>query len=146
MSREHPNVLKTVAVFDALVLMSPALIKGKLLLQELWEKKLEWDDKLFENDKIKWSSVLSDIKFVSSVTVPRCVVQCNNENTINELICFCNASGKAYSGTVYLWQTVDGVTSVELVFAKARLAPVKEFEIRTVGHCEWHVEFGIREQ
>lgn len=54
------SVLKAVAsVFDPLGLMSPALIKGKLLLQELWEKKLEWEDELFENDKIKWSSVLN---------------------------------------------------------------------------------------
>lgn len=66
---------------------------------------------------------------MSSVTVPRCVIQCNDENTINELICFCDASGKAYPATVYLRQTVDGVTSVELVFAKVRLAPVKGLSI-----------------
>jgi len=39
------NITSNVAkVFDSLGFLSPATIKMKILLQRLWELKLEWDD------------------------------------------------------------------------------------------------------
>ena len=46
------QVLKQIAsVYDPLGLFCPVTLQGKLFLQELWNKKLSWDDKLSSKDK-----------------------------------------------------------------------------------------------
>ena len=46
------QVLKQIAsVYDPLGLFCPVMLQGKLFLQELWNKKLSWDDKLSSKDK-----------------------------------------------------------------------------------------------
>ena len=40
------NVLKQLAsIYDPLGLFSPIVLRGKLLLQSMWIKKFDWDDK-----------------------------------------------------------------------------------------------------
>ena len=46
-----------------------------------------------------------------------------------KLFCFTDASAKAYSATVYLYSTVDETSNVNLVFSKARVAPIKQLSI-----------------
>ena len=44
------NVLKKIAtVFDHLGLISPAIIKGKMLLQMLWSRGYDWDDEVYDD-------------------------------------------------------------------------------------------------
>ena len=41
------NVLKEIAsVYDPLGLLCPVILRGKVLLQNLWKKLLEWDNEL----------------------------------------------------------------------------------------------------
>ena len=57
----HPtkrSVLKEIAaVFDPLGLFSPILLKGKLFLQSLWCKHLDWDDSIENEDSKQWSTI-----------------------------------------------------------------------------------------
>jgi len=49
------SILSTIAkLFDPLGFLSPVIIVGKLLIQELWSIKLDWDDFLPDYVKNKW--------------------------------------------------------------------------------------------
>ena len=43
-----------------------------------------------------------------------------------ELLCFCDASSKAYGTTIYLRCQENGQTITNLIFSKSRIAPLKE--------------------
>lgn len=47
----------------------------------------------------------------------------------HKLFCFTDASAKAYSAVVYLYSSVNGKATVNLVFSKARVAPAKQLSI-----------------
>ncbi|XP_052771144.1 uncharacterized protein LOC128210829 [Mya arenaria] len=49
------NVLKQLAsVFDPLGLFSPVLLKGKVLIQKVWSKHLDWDESFDNEDASEW--------------------------------------------------------------------------------------------
>ncbi|XP_045165238.1 uncharacterized protein LOC123529096 [Mercenaria mercenaria] len=120
-------ILKVIAsVFDPLGMYTPTLLKGKLLLQDLWKKSLSWDD-VIEDEKIKesWSEIISDVSKISKFSFQRCLSMKHEEHITYTLLCFCDASLKSYATTIYLHQKSSNMVKVDLVFAKLRLAPVK---------------------
>jgi len=127
------SILKEVAgIFDPLGLFSPIVVRGKLLLQELWKEHLDWDDKIQVGILPKWFSVQSELKNITEHKVPRSIL-INTENKIDEvkfrLLCFCDASARAYAAAVYLHQISGNNSKVDLIFSKTRLAPLKGMTI-----------------
>ena len=125
------TTLKDVAeVFDPLGLFSPVTIQGKVLLQDLWKKRLSWDDQLNDEDCSRWRTIHSELMRITECLIPRSIaMECLQQDTRCKLLCFCDASSSAYAAAVYLHQISDGVSKCNLVFAKTRLAPVKEMTI-----------------
>lgn len=65
------SILKKVAgIFDPLGLFSPIVVRGKLLLQELWKEHLDWDDTIHVGILPKWFSVQSELKNITEHKVP----------------------------------------------------------------------------
>jgi len=58
-----------------------------------------------------------EIECISMVTIPRFI---GNSNC--QLLCFCDASTKAYASVIYLSSDAD----VNFLFSKERLAPIKK--------------------
>ncbi|XP_053380514.1 uncharacterized protein LOC128548907 [Mercenaria mercenaria] len=124
-------ILKQIAsVFDPLGL-SPVLLKGKILLQTIWKRKFDWDDPLEEIDILDtWSSVKKNLEEITAFSFSRSMaVYTCRQNTEYTLLCFCDASADAYATSIYLHQKGESDTQVNLVFAKSRLAPLKEITI-----------------
>ena len=125
------SVLREIAsVFDPLGLFSPVLLQGKVFLQSLWSKHIEWDDEISSEDLAVWSSISSNIDGLSDISIKRCIATNDIENIQQYLVCFCDASSYAYAASVYLVQ-INGEqeSKPDLIFSKTRLAPLKRITI-----------------
>ena len=115
-------------VFDPLGLLSPFVIKTKILFQTLCKSKLEWDSTLEGEMLHQWKHLLEEYDTVSEISIPRCYVLLG-ENTIvsQQLHGFSDASVRAYAAVVYLrTEYENGHVRVCLVSSKTRVSPLKE--------------------
>ena len=66
------NVLSAIAsLYDPLQFLAPFVIRAKILMQEIWTAGLDWDDILPSHLKAKWTTWVSELTDLSSVTIPR---------------------------------------------------------------------------
>ena len=103
--------------FDVLGWFSPAIIKIKILLQQLWELKVGWDDLIPQQVHDAWLQWRSELKLLSSKHIPRCYYPRGIHIASRSLQGFCDASENAYAGVVYL-RTVDSDWSCVLYHVK----------------------------
>ena len=67
------GVLSTVSsLFDPLGFLSPFVFSAKILLQELWRKKLPWDQEIPEPYLTQWRRWLEQLPHVITIEIPRC--------------------------------------------------------------------------
>ena len=123
-------ILKDLAsVFDPLGFVSPVLLWGKVLLQELWSKGQHWDDELDANEIERWLHIKVSLADITDVLLPRCIAMKTERYITYNLTCFCDASAKAYATAIYLHQEMENHAKADLVFAKSRIAPIKQTTI-----------------
>ena len=125
-------VLKQIAsVYDPLGLFSPVTLQGKLFLQKLWIKRLDWDESLSCQDKIEWNKIRKELAKLTICIFPRYIglngTKCDQVSY--RLLGFCDASKHAYAAVVYLHQRKGDSCRVNLVFSKLSLAPSKTVSI-----------------
>ena len=120
-------------VFDPLGLVSPFVLRAKVLVQRLWAMKAEWDQPLSGGELLEWNSWLADLRCLEQVEVPRCYKQ-GAEVSVTEPRCqlhvFCDASETAFGAVAYFRLTsTDGVHTTCLVMSRTRLAPLKKLTV-----------------
>ena len=122
-------VLKTTAsTFDPLGLVSPIIVYPRTIIQELWSKKLDWDDPIELCDCEKWEQGLKNILEVPKLEFNRWIQ--DRPNSGIELHVFCDSSERAYAAAVYSRVNSDGGEIVtNLVMTKARVSPLKNESI-----------------
>ena len=52
-------------------MLTPFTINMKIFMQNLWEKGLDWDDKLDDKDKETWKKMTRGLDKLSSIQIPR---------------------------------------------------------------------------
>ena len=121
------NVLKILSSFyKPMRLIQPMIIIGlKILMQNICQEKLDWDDILSED----WHDCLTRLgKMGSAETHCRFEIG-NNTNPVvkREFQGFCNASLNGCGACIYV-KTIykSGKVSVKLLSSKSRLAPLKQ--------------------
>ncbi|XP_060588234.1 uncharacterized protein LOC132743696 [Ruditapes philippinarum] len=119
---------QTSKLYDPLGLLSPVTVRAKLLVQDLWKKKFDWDTPLPVDIINTWTDLSIDLNSVIQTKFQRPYFP-TTENTANSadfnLHVFVDASARAYGAVAYL---TSGHTST-IVFAKNRVAPVKEITL-----------------
>jgi ribonuclease HI len=123
------SILSVVSsIYDPLGLISPFVLVGKLLLQELCQKPdIGWDDPVPSSIEDKWKQWCLDLSDLALIKVPRCFKPQDFGNSVRiELVVFSDASFTGYGSLVYLrQQNSDGMISTSLIVAKSRVAPLK---------------------
>ena len=109
---------------------APTILEAKLFIQELWIDKLQWDIELSKEKLSKWNHICENLESISTYHIPRYLgIKSSNHHVTYSLVCFCDASAKAYAATVYLHQDSSGNCKADLIFSKTRLAPHKSVTI-----------------
>ena len=127
------DVAKT---FDALGWFSPSTIKAKILMQQLWELKVDWDDSVPDEIHDAWLQWRNELHLLSQKAIPRCYFDKKSQVLSTEIHGFSDASELAYAAVVYL-RTTDAFnyTHISLVMSKSRVAPIKRLTIPRLELC-----------
>ena len=120
----------TASVFDPLGLLSPFVIRLKILFQVLCCRGVEWDSPLEGKHLKQWNSLTAEFNILNQVRVPRCYFCKESKPVIREIHGYSDASEQAYAAVLYL-RTIgcDGTVITRLIASKTRVAPVKRQSI-----------------
>ncbi|XP_068247720.1 uncharacterized protein [Palaemon carinicauda] len=123
------SILSVIAkIFDPLGLISPYVMYGKILFQELWKLGLTWDQEMPSELKLKFQRWLLSSQHFRNYQIDRCYFSQKAWGKLShmELHGFGDASEKGYGACVYLRVPVEnGSYQVSLVSSKSRVAPIK---------------------
>ncbi|GFT16534.1 integrase catalytic domain-containing protein [Trichonephila clavipes] len=119
------SVISTIArIFDPLGLIGSVITRAKILLQSLWQLKLDWNDPLLSNLVSYWKSFIDALESINCLDIPRYCLQDKSIRT--ELHGFSDSSKKAYGAALYLrCINTSGEISVRLLCSKSKVAPLK---------------------
>jgi len=119
------------SVYDPLGFVSPFILSAKILLQDLCRKKLNWDDKIPDEDLQRWKSWLETLPKLEQFSVDRCFKPPDFGEVISsQLHYFSDASEVAYGAVAYLrLVNASGVVHCSFVIGKSRLSPLKPVTI-----------------
>ncbi|XP_076298317.1 uncharacterized protein LOC143217663 [Lasioglossum baleicum] len=116
-------------LFDPLGWAVPVVITAKILIQQLWKLKCDWDDPLPVEFQTQWERYRSLLHHLESAHIPRWTGQ--TADTVDvQLHGFSDASSVAYAAVLSLRVvSSDGSITVSLLMAKSKVAPVKTISI-----------------
>ncbi|XP_071578375.1 uncharacterized protein [Temnothorax nylanderi] len=121
-------VLSEVAqIFDPLGLASPIVIKAKMLLQELWLHKLQWDEPLPSQLSSRWLTIRKELTRLTKLSIPRWYNTWSTSSV--EFHGFSDASQLAMAAVVFITVHGSNGATISLVCSKTKVAPLKRLTI-----------------
>ncbi|XP_058827829.1 uncharacterized protein LOC131687754 [Topomyia yanbarensis] len=120
-------------LFDPLGLISPIVIKGKMLMQRLWLLPCAWDDEVPNHIATSWEKYAAQLPKVANFRISRYALL---PNSTIQLHTFSDASESAYGACTYA-RCVDssGQIRVQLLASKSRVAPLKKITLPRLELC-----------
>jgi hypothetical protein len=123
------QLLRSIAgVFDPCGFVAPFVVRGKMLLQRVWQLGGDWDDELEPELSKEATSWITDLPELRRITVPRCL-RARGSGRHSGLHVFVDASQEAYGAVVYLRTQEHDEAEVRFVSAKAKVAPLQAMSI-----------------
>lgn len=110
--------------YDPLGLVGPIFVAAKLIIQKMWEDKLQWDDPLPENILKPWQTFATNLINMPTITVPRNLALVGATKV--ELVGYCDASMNAYGSVIYLRVFSGNKINVSLLCSKSRIASLNK--------------------
>ena len=119
------SVLKKIAtVFDPLGLVSPFVVRAKIMLQELWNRGYDWDEEVQDEVANRLQIWFSQLSYLAIVDIPRCL---RNQQPVKskDVVTFVDDSTQACGPASYLrFEYEDGTVSAQLIALKSKVAPL----------------------
>jgi hypothetical protein len=132
----------TIARFhDKKGFLSHYTIRGRIMLQESWENKVPWDEKIDDRSAKAWKEWLLQLNDVTKLKFPRRLTRIDALKDADEikLHIFCDAGKLAYGAVAYLVVKSSAGIDTSLVMAKARVTPLRlksETKIKEIPRLE----------
>ncbi|KAH7712564.1 Pao retrotransposon peptidase family protein [Aphelenchoides avenae] len=129
------TMLRFVAqIFDPMGLVQAILLLAKLVIQEVWKVENDWDDEVSEELAKLWYEAIKDFD-QTTIRIPRRLAI--RKITSVEAHVFTDGSSQAYGFTAYMRvKDTDGSYRSNLVYARARVKPIKDAEKYTIPRME----------
>ena len=126
------GILSTVcSMYDPLGYISPVILIGKQILQEMCADNLDWDDPLPEKLYSRWDKWRSGLKDLTMIKIQRCVKPKDfGTVTVAEMHHFSDASTSGYGQCSFL-RLINESDRVHcsLLLGKSRVTPLKPITI-----------------
>ncbi|GFY05668.1 integrase catalytic domain-containing protein [Trichonephila clavipes] len=121
---------RDVFYFDIEGFIAPYVIRLKILIQNIWEMGLLWDQEMLLIIKKPFNEWCHELKDLHLVSIPRFYDFTDSNATNIQLHCFSDSSKKAY-GTVIYFRVIstDGTITTSFVTSKSRVAPLKTLSL-----------------
>ena len=116
------------SLYDPLGLISPVILRGKMIVKELCGQNCTWDDPVPDELNLQWLDWKSQLSALSSLKIPRQYgsTSTSSDSAAFELHHFSDASTTGYGACSYLRIIRDsGEVSCDLVMSKAKVTPKK---------------------
>lgn len=116
----------TAKIYDPMCWLGPTTILIKILYQQLWINKVQWDEKIPEHINKIYQQYRIEFPLLEKIQIPRWNRLTSASKNV-QLNGFCDASNDAFAAQIYI-RTVDENDNiyVTLVAAKTRVVPVKQ--------------------
>ncbi|KAI2652441.1 3-dehydroquinate synthase [Labeo rohita] len=124
--------------YDPLGFILPFTTREKVIIQQLWAKKRDWDDPdLPPKLQTAWTSWESELAHLSKVSIPRCHLPASTTAAIqhSSLHVFCDASEMAYGAVAYLAVNLDSDIHVSFIMARSGIAPKRQQSMPRLELC-----------
>ncbi|XP_053691521.1 uncharacterized protein LOC128740037 [Sabethes cyaneus] len=121
-------------LFDPLGLHSPSIVLAKLLVQQLWRSKLDWDDPIDEQTILQWSELRQSFHLAKQSPISRQVTF--HTAVYYELHGFADASNLAYGACLYIRSIFpDNRAASRLLTSKSKVTPLHDLSIPRKELC-----------
>ncbi|XP_076650259.1 uncharacterized protein LOC143357625 [Halictus rubicundus] len=129
------TILSDIAkIFDPLGLLGPVIITAKLIMQKLWQLKLDWDESVPLSIHSTWVNYATQLNLLNNLAFERRILLPDAVNI--QLHGFCDASESGYGACIYLRSSnTSGQIQSRLLCAKSRVAPLKAVSLPRLELC-----------
>ena len=119
------------SIYDPLGFLAPVILPAKLLLKDLCNEHLGWDENIDGKHAEVWSRWLEDVTYLSNLHVSRCLKPTSfGCTTAAQLHHFSDASEYAYGTVSYLLlENEHGEKHCAFLMGKSRVSPLKKVTI-----------------
>ncbi|XP_053989669.1 uncharacterized protein LOC128882122 [Hylaeus volcanicus] len=129
------SVLSNIAhLFDPLGWLTPITVTAKILMQDLWILKCDWDAALPAEFQNRWLDYCNSLPSLPNLAINRWLG--SSSASASQIHGFFDASSRAYATVVYVRiDEGNGRFRVSLLAAKSKVAPVKTMSIPNLELC-----------
>lgn len=129
-------VLSLIAqIFDPLGCIGPVIVVAKVIMQNIWISKIDWDEDIPLEIASQWTKFMQGISSLSCLKIPRHLFS-NFEPISIDIHGFSDASLRAYGACIYVRTTYkENKVSCNLLTSKSRIAPIKTISLPRLELC-----------
>lgn len=125
------------SVFDPIGLLAHYVVRGKIILQDIWMKKLlDWDAPLPEDICERWWEWMNGLESVGKLKVNRNYSQTLLSSKNVQLHVFTDASERAFASVAFVRVEFDDECQISLIAAKTKIPSVKSSKILSIPRLE----------
>ena len=111
--------------YNPLGFVQPALLRAKMLMQDLCSRGLGWDETISPSDIRRWNDWLDSLPALQDVEILRCVKPSAFEVKSSQLHCLCDFSQTGYGVVIYMRSvSVTGEVHCSFIVARSRVASI----------------------
>lgn len=131
-------------LYDPIGYLSPTILLAKVIIQDLWRSKIDWDEEIRDDHEngmksaSTWNSFRNQLPNVEQIEIPRWIGV--NVSSQKQLHGFADASQYAYGIAFYVRvENIDHTIQSNLVFSKTRVAPIRTATIPRLELCSAYI-------